>query len=58
MASLIALALSCSASLIAFGHSSHRAQWFADFDVGHGLEVAVKKDIGLLGGGSSPVAAR
>jgi hypothetical protein len=58
MASSIALALSCSASFIAFRRSSRQAQQSADFDVGLGPELAVERDIGLLGGKSSPVAAR
>ena len=58
MASSIALDSSCSASLIVFRRSSRRAQWSADVDVGLGPELAIEKDRCLLGGESSPVAAR
>jgi hypothetical protein len=44
MASSIALASSCIASLIAFRRSSRRAQRSADFDVGRGPELVIKKD--------------
>ncbi len=58
MASLIALDSSCSASLIVFCRLSRQAQRSADVDVGLGLELAIEKDRCLLGGESSPVAAR
>ena len=58
MASSIALASSCIASLIAFRHSRHRTQWSADFDMGLGPELAIKRDSLRSGERLSPVAAR
>jgi hypothetical protein len=52
------LASSCIASLIAFRCSRHRTQLSADFDMGLGHELAIKRDSLRSGERLSPVAAR